>query len=64
MSRQKRRDPGLNSGTYKTVSGHMHLSATKELWFVECDSQEWVLDHEKTNENNKEITPFGHYNPW
>ena len=48
----KKERPCLNSGTYQAISGHVHLSATKELWFVECDSQEWVLDHEEANENN------------
>ena len=51
MPARKKRDR-LNFWTYQAISGHVHLSATEELWFVKGNSQEWVLDHEEANENN------------
>ena len=48
----KEEESRLNFYTYQAISGHVHLSATEELWFVKGDSQERVLDHEEANENN------------
>jgi len=50
--------------THQAISCHMHLSAAKKFWSVKSNSKEWVLNHENTDENNEEVTPLRHHNPW